>query len=297
MKITDMFILPQTPHSVGEQYSSRESLRAFSSLQQMEVAARTSKVSDVVSLTVQAKMSSRQSQFSVGSMGSDQSVPSSNQSTASVKTNSADQATSDYESKGGEAIVQLIEMLTGIKVKLLTQADLLEEDKKRRADEEKVAEIQQQQRQVSPAEPTTGSGNSENSAVQTKGTLRFADGKEAVFTLDMVLPKDAGTPVGLNQKGENLSHNGIEIYVQKKSDAASQDHLLPKSAKAANDKEVKQYEKSSGAADTSTKLIVKNENEESSPASGGSGSSRRSRVIGQVTLDVNPVTAARHAVV
>lgn len=199
MKITDSIIMSQSPLSGGEQYTSKESLKALSLMHHSDVVgtvSRKSEISDIVSLTVLAKINSKQIQSPSNII-------------------SADQAVTDYESKGNEAIVQLIEMLTGIKVKLLKQADLLEEAEKRRAITLKMNEMQQGQ--GSPAVVAKVSRGTENSAVQTKGMLRFADGKEVFFSLDIDLPKDVINSVGLNRKHGSLSRNGIEIYLQENS--------------------------------------------------------------------------------
>jgi hypothetical protein len=229
MKILDSIIVSKSPLSGSDQYPTKESLKAFSSKQHNELkstVALKSEVSDIVSLTVQAKLSSMQYQ-------------------SPVITNSTNQSDADYESKGNEAIVQLIEMLTGIKVKLLKQADLLEEAEKRREFASKMDKVQQRQDPV--AETSKVSGGTENSAIQTKGILKFADGKEVHFTLDVNLPKDIVSSVGLSKNPGRVSRNGIEIYLQEHmNDAPSQEPVVPIPVKIPDGKDIKRNENISG---------------------------------------------------
>jgi hypothetical protein len=296
MKITDQIIIPKSPHVPIEQYSPRESMKSFAPVQHSEgvgTASRTSRVSDVVSLTSQAKLNSKQASLPVRMVAGDSSATGVNsQSQSPVKANSADQSASDYTAKGGEAIVQLIEMLTGIKVKLLTQADLLQADKQRNADAARATEAEQAQ--TNSAETAVVAPAADTAATQTNGLLKFPDGKEVSFSLDMVLPKSAVSSAGLDLKGESLSRNGIEISLQKKTaDSTAQEHAAPKPVKSATDKEVRHQEKSSGSGEVSTRYIVKIPKAESSTVSEPiGGTSERSRVIGRLTLDAT----ANHAV-
>lgn len=249
MKITDTAITPISPHPGSEPFLSRQLLNSFSALHHIDPASTASsllKVSDSVSLTVQAKLSSKQTH-------------------STAETIAADQSATDYGSKGGEAIVQLIEMLTGIKVKLLTQADLLAEDKQRTVDAAKTAE--RQQPQAAPVDASTTAGDAGSSPVQTKGILKFADGKEISFSLDLALPKSGAQEVGITQKGGNLSRSGIEIYLQKnQKELPSQEHLSRKAVNVATVSETP----------------------------GGVG--HAGRVIGRLTIGANPA-AGNHFVV
>jgi hypothetical protein len=172
MKIPDSIIMQQSPLSSSEQYPSKESLKAFPAMHNNDLKSgisRTSDVSDVVSLTLQAKLSSKQT-YSIANLNSD------------------DQLVTDFESRGSEAIVQLIEMLTGIKVKLLNPADFVDEAEKRRKDFSKLNEVQQ----IPDSMPDVSKYLSvpDGSAFLTEGAFKFADGKEVSFSLDIVLPKE-----------------------------------------------------------------------------------------------------------
>ena len=276
--------MSQIPHAGSEQYTSRDMLKAFAAVHHNDlgVVNRLPNVSDVVSLTAQAKLSSKQtpSLAGVNSAAALTATSTSSKLTDSpVSTNSVDGSSTDYEAKGGEAVVQLIEMLTGIKVKLLTQADLLAEDKKRQAEVAKMAEQQGVTASASGAQSSSNAGNS----ATTNGVLKFSDGKEMSFSLDMVQSMDKVNPVGSNQNVGSVASNGVEIYVQKSNiESTPQENVLSKSGKAVNEREIKQFEKVSGSGDSTQKTV---ERSVKTAAIASSEPVHNSRIIGRLTLD------------
>ncbi len=300
MKIPDTVVSPQNPHPGSELYTSRESLRAFSQGHHSEVTnstARMSRASDIVTLTQQARLNSQQTRSPAVMVSADQTATavSGTQPQAPAPASSTGQSATDYQGKGGEAVVQLIEMLTGIKVKLLTQADLLEEDKKRKSDNAKVAEVQPQgDLPAAPPSPAIADGGSP--VGQTSGTLKFADGKELSFTLDMALSKNDATSADLNRNGGTLSRNGVEIYLQKnRKELPPQDHLPQKASKVASDKESKPSEKVSSSGDSSARMMEKSvvlTNAAGSELPGGVA--HAGMVVGRVTIGASPAVSGSH---
>jgi hypothetical protein len=282
MKISESLSMSQIPHAVNEQYASREMLKTFSAVHHNDASAvvRSSNISDVVSLTAQAKLSSKQTPSLAGvNSALTATSTSSKLSDSPVSTNSVNGSSTDYEAKGGEAVVQLIEMLTGIKVKLLTQADLLAEDKKRQAEAAKIAE------QQGATAATTGAQSSSNagSIAATNGVLKFSDGKEMSFSLDMALPVDKVSSVESNQNVGGGASDGVEIYLQKtRRESTPQENVLSKRGKGASEREVKQFEKLSGSVDTTPKTV---ERSVKTAAVASSESVHNSRVIGRLTFD------------
>lgn len=206
MRIADSVILPQNLHLGGEQYSSRDSLKAYAGMHPGTVSqtgSRPSPVADVVNLTAEAKSNS-------------------NQTAAPEKMHAAAQSATDDETKAREAIVQLIEMLTGMKVKLLKQADLVAEAEKRRAEALRLEKLQQGQE--SRAKTDTVAEQGETSAVQTTGILRYADGRVDSFSLDMDLPKDGTPSATLHGKRDSMSRSGIDIYLEGVTQKSSSGH-------------------------------------------------------------------------
>lgn len=226
MKIPDSIVLSQSHQLGGEQYAAKESLKAFPSMNHGESAravSRASEVSDVVSLSVQAKSNSKQIH-------------------SSVKINTAGQSGTDSESNGNESIVHLIEMLTGIKVELLSQSKLIDDAEKWKAIALKMDEMNRVHGTL--AEATKVSKGTENSAVQTNGMLKSADGKAVDFSLDSVQPKDVINSEGLNNKHGNLTQSGIDKSSHEKmKEAPSKEHVMPTPSKSESVSDVLQKSK------------------------------------------------------
>ena len=215
MKIPDSIVLSQNYQLGSEQYAAKEALKAFPSMNRSESArtvSRASEVSDVVSLSVQAKSNSKQIH-------------------SPAKIDSSGQSGIGSESNGNESFVHLIEMLTGIKVELLTQAKLIDEAEKRSAVTLKKDEMNQVHDTVSAA--STVLKGTEKPAVQTNGILKSADGKEIDFSPESLQSKDVINSAGLTNKHDSLPRNGIETYSKgKMKEVPSKEHVLPTPSKA-----------------------------------------------------------------
>ena len=174
MKITDStIVLHHAALMSAEQSPSRELQKALSAAHHNDVknsSSRTLAATDVVSLTVQAKSNSVQG-------------PS------AADAGSGGQSGTDGEANGNEAVIQLIEMLTGMKVKMLTQADLMEDFTKKNKDAAAKSEALQQQESPSPEAASLQSG-----AESPGEATAVADGKEATTGPGTVLPKGDAAP-------------------------------------------------------------------------------------------------------
>lgn len=237
MKIPDSIVLSQSHQLGGEQYAAKESLKAFPSMNHSESAravSRASEVSDVVSLSVQAKSNSKQIH-------------------SSANINSVGQSVTDAESNGNESIVHLIEMLTGIKVELLSQSKLIDDAEKRRAVTLKTDEIYKVHDTL--AEATKVAKGTENSAAQTNGMLKSANSKEIDFSLDSIQPKVVINSMELNNKHGNLTRSGIDNYSQgKMKETPSKEHVMPTPSKSESGSDVRQKSKIIGQLSLESKL-------------------------------------------